>query len=61
MDLWTVSIDHKRWMPFVDAVYGSAVYLPMADGARYEVAITQSGLLARPVNEVAKAAAGNWK
>ncbi len=58
LDLWTMSIDHKRWLPFVDAVYGSAVYLPMADGARYEVAITQSGLLARPVNDVAKAAAG---
>lgn len=61
LDLWTMSIDHKRWLPFVDAVYGSAVYLPMADGARYEVAITQSGLVARPVNDVAKAAAGNWK
>src|SRR6185295_13642967 len=61
IDLWTASIDHKRWLPFVDAVYGSAVYLPMADGARYEVAITQSGLLARPVTDVAKTAAGNWK
>jgi hypothetical protein len=30
----------------------------MADGARYEVAITQSGLIARPMNEVAKTAAG---
>jgi hypothetical protein len=61
LDLWTMSIDHKRWVPFVDAVYGSAVYLPMADGGRYEVAITQSGLIARPVNDVAKAAAGSWK
>src|SRR4051812_29927228 len=61
IDMFTASIDHKRWLPFVDAVYGSAVYLPMADGARYEVAITQSGLLARPVNDVAKTAAGNWK
>jgi len=33
----------------------------MADGARYEVMITQSGLIARPVNDVAKAAAGSWK
>ena len=61
IDLWTMSIDHRSWLPFVDAVYGSAVYLPMADGARYAVTITQSGLIARPVNEVAKAAAGNWK
>ena len=61
LDLWTMSIDHKRWLPFVDAVYGSAVYLPMADGARYVVTVTQSGLLARPTNDVAKAAAGSWK
>lgn len=61
IDLWTMSIDKQRWLPFVDAVYGSAVYLPMADGARYEVTITQSGLIARPVNDVAKAAAGNWQ
>ena len=61
IDLWTMSIDHRRWLPFVDAVYGSAVYLPMADGARYEVSITQSGLVARPVNDVAKTATGSWK
>ena len=61
LDLWLLSTQYPRWLPFVDAVYGSAVYLPMADGARYEVAITQSGLLARPVNDVAKTAAGNWK
>lgn len=61
LDLWSLSIDKPRWMPFVDAVYGSATYLPMADGARYEVSITQSGLIARPLNEAAKAAAGSWK
>jgi hypothetical protein len=60
VDLWTLSTDYPRWLPFVDAVYGSATYLPMADGARYEVAITQSGLIARPMNETAKAAAGSW-
>ena len=55
--VFTMSIDHKSWMPFVDAVYGSAVYLPMADGARYEVAITQSGFVGTPG---AKGAAGHW-
>ena len=61
LDLWTLSADYPRWLPFVDAVYGSATYLPMADGARYEVAITQSGLIARPLNEAAATAAGSWK
>jgi hypothetical protein len=61
IDLWSLSTEYPRWLPFVDAVYGSATYLPMADGARFEVSITQSGLVARPLNEVAKAAAGSWK
>jgi hypothetical protein len=61
LDVWTLSVDYPRWLPFVDAVYGSATYLPMAEGARYEVSITQSGLVARPLNDAAKTAAGSWK
>jgi len=61
VDLWMLSTQYPRWLPFVDAVYGSATYLPMADGARYEVKMTQSGLIARPVNEAASTAAGSWK
>jgi hypothetical protein len=57
VDLWTLSSRYPRWLPFVDAVYGSATYLPMADGARYEIKMTQSGLIARPVNAAAHAAA----
>jgi hypothetical protein len=53
-DLWTLSTEYPKWLPFIDAVYGSATYLPMADGARYEVALTQSGLIARPVNQAAE-------
>ena len=54
----------RRYRPYVDAVdtlYGGAAYMPMADGARYEVWITQSGLIARPANDVARnASAGGW-
>ena len=53
-DLWTLSTKYPRWLPFLDAVYGSATYQPMADGARYEVSLTQSGLIARPVNQAAE-------
>jgi hypothetical protein len=60
IDLWELSTRYPRWLPFVDAVYGSATYLPLAEGARYEVAITQSGLIARPVNEAAQKAAAGW-
>jgi hypothetical protein len=35
--------------------------MPMGDGAEYEVWITQSGLVARPVNAQARdASAGGW-
>jgi len=61
VDLWVLTTKYPRWLPFVDAVYGSATYLPMADGARYEVKMTQTGLIARPVNEAANTAAGGWK
>lgn len=61
IDLWMLSTRFPRWLSFVDAVYGSATYQPMADGARYEVTMTQSGLMARPVNETAGHATRAWK
>jgi hypothetical protein len=60
LDLWEISLRHRRWLPFVDAIYGSATYLPMAETARYEIRMTQTGLIARPLNPAAQAAAGNW-
>jgi len=60
IDLWTWSIDHPKWTPFVDAVYGSATFLPMADGARFRVTMSQTGLLARPINPSASAAVERW-
>ena len=61
LDLWNLTTQYSRWLPFVDAVYGSATYQPMAEGARYEVTITQSGLIARPVNAAAETVAKEWK
>ncbi len=61
VDLWRMAAERPRWLPFVDAVYGSAAYLPMADAARYEISMTQSGLIARPMNAAAEKAAGSWK
>ncbi|HMN43356.1 MAG TPA: hypothetical protein PKE27_02215 [Povalibacter sp.] len=56
VDLWDLSTKYPRWLPFVDAVYGSATYMPMAEGARYQVSLTQSGLIARPLNTQAELA-----
>lgn len=61
LDVWMLSQKHPQRLPIVDAIYGSATYMPMADGARYQISITQSGLIARPLNEAAQAAAGDWK
>lgn len=61
IDAWDVLRQVANWLPFVDAKYGSAVFLPMADKAAYRVTVSQSGLVARPLNAPAQAAAGGWK
>ncbi len=39
-----------------DRKFGSANYMPLADGAEYKVVMTQSGLNSEPANSVAKTA-----
>lgn len=46
---------------FVNASYGSATYLPMADGALFSVRLSQSGLTAYPLNDRAKNAVVDWQ
>jgi len=60
-DLWVWLQRYDTQMPFVDAVYGSAAYVPMEDGASYEVMLSNSGLLARPLNDAATQAVGRWQ
>ncbi len=60
-DIWQLAKGAKQWMPWVDALYGSAVFLPMADNSIYEVKVSPTGLVARPLNEEAKKAVGGWK
>ena len=59
LDLWSFARAHA-WLPWVDASYGSATYLPMADGAEYRVTMSQTGLLARPANAAARQAVARW-
>jgi hypothetical protein len=61
VDLWELAHRYHSWLPGIDALYGSATYLPMADGALYDIKISQSGLMARPANEAARAAVGSWR
>lgn len=37
-----------------DRAFGSANYMPLADGAEYQVVMTQSGFNAEPVNNIAR-------
>ena len=60
LDVWRVARKFPALMPGVDAYYGTATYLPMADGARFEVSLTRTALIARPVNEAAREAVGAW-
>jgi hypothetical protein len=61
IDLWEIARRYREWAPWVDAFYGSATYVPMADGALYGVSVTQGGLKARPLNPAARKAVGNWE
>jgi hypothetical protein len=51
LDLWQLKQDFPRWLPWIDADYGSAAYLPLVDGGDYTAAISASGgLIARPAD-----------
>ena len=60
VDVWTLARRFRAWLPWVDALYGSATYLPMADGAHYAVSISPTGLVARPLNREAREAVAAW-
>lgn len=50
-DLWTLRRQFPQWIGFVDAEFGSGVYMPLFDGARYEVSLgSRGGLVARPAD-----------
>jgi hypothetical protein len=61
VDPWELVRRYHGWIPWVDALYGSATYLPMADGALYEIKVSQSGVLARPLNQAARDAVSGWR
>jgi hypothetical protein len=61
LDLWLMAKKYKRWIPWVDALYGSATYMPMVDGASYTVFVSFTGLLARPNNDIALKAVSEWR
>lgn len=50
-----------KWNPItLDTTFGSGVYMPMVDGAIYNVSMTQSAFIARGKNEIGENALSNW-
>ncbi|HEY3644461.1 MAG TPA: cation/multidrug efflux pump [Gammaproteobacteria bacterium] len=60
LDFWALAQRHSGWIPWADTTYGTGTYLPMADGAKYQIAVTPTGLLARPINKAANDAMAHW-
>jgi len=60
LDIWQYAHRHDLSEQLVDAAFGSAVFLPMADNATYDIAISRTGLVARPSNDAAKEAVNGW-
>jgi membrane protein implicated in regulation of membrane protease activity len=61
IDPWDLVHRYHSWIPWMDALYGSATFLPLADGALYEISVSQSGLIARPLNQAARDAVTSWR
>jgi len=61
IDLWA-QLQQIPWLHrWVDATYGSATYVPMVDGAVFDVKIGYSGLSAHPINAVSRQAVKGWQ
>jgi hypothetical protein len=51
IDLWQLKQRFPHWLPWLDADYGSAAYLPLFEGAHYAVSLSPlGGLIARPAD-----------
>jgi Kef-type K+ transport system membrane component KefB len=63
VDLWQLKQNFPRWLPWIDADYGSAAFLPLVDGGTYKVTISPlGGLVARPADAATadKLKAAGW-
>jgi hypothetical protein len=63
LDLWQLKRQFPHWLPWIDADYGSAAYLPLVDGANYRVTLSMvGGLVARPADAASaeKLKAAGW-
>lgn len=57
-DSWL--LDQTYGLPFVEAVYGNATFMPLKDGAIFDVRLSSTGLVALPANPQAREAMEQW-
>lgn len=61
------NVDFWNWLRHVDvgaivtAHYGNSTFVPMVDGGQYQILVSRSGLLAKPLNEPAHKAVEQWR
>jgi hypothetical protein len=60
LSVWQVLTKLNCCSNWIDTYYGNSTYLPMADQAQFDVIMTQSGIIARPGNEIAELAIRRW-
>lgn len=60
-DVWPAIRRYHDWVPFADALYGSAAFVPLAENASYQVTVSSSGLVVRPANDAARKAVSSWR
>lgn len=61
LDVWAWLRRSGNTLGLLAADYGSATYLPMADGALYQIGLGGDGLVATPLNDPARAAIEHWE
>lgn len=55
IDVWHWLNQHQRWVPWLKAIYASPAYMPMVDGALYDLRLHADGILIKPLNDAAEA------
>ena len=52
--------EHGGLVPGINAMVATPGFIPVADGAIFEVVLSGTDLVAKPMNDAAKAAGSSW-
>lgn len=61
VDVWKLFNQYAANNKILMAKYGSATFMPMVDGGLFEVSLSSTGLVGRPLNESALRATDSWQ